>query len=240
MELLRSAYDFRVDTVYPDDRYLTAERQHLRNYPAPWIRKTIELLGIIKARVAVEIGSTRLALGQACIDYFESCQSADPHQPGPFRSERDTAPSRPECCLDGHSTYFWARAGLETHTVDVDARCRDVIAGQYAKLREPIPDNLHVWVPRDGIDFLAESDLEIDFLYLDGWDVGTERYAEMHLEAYLAAEPLLAASHLISIDDADFAIGAGGKDRVLGPNLIDRGYVPLLSGRQKVFFSPVM
>jgi hypothetical protein len=87
----------------------------------------------------------------------------------------------------------------------------------------------------DGIEFLKNFDGKIDLLYLDGWDVGVNQYAEKHLEAFKAAEDKLADLHLISIDDTDFNTEAGGKDKLLTPYLLDNGYVKILWGRQIVF-----
>jgi len=223
VEILKKAADFPVNTIYWDHGRLTHEEQQIRNFPAPWLFKTLDFLSLIKDPVVVEIGSTRFGITQKCIDYYNSCFTM-------------TGADRPACCQDGHSTYFWARAGSETYTVDIDPRCADVVRDQYIHhLREDPPANLHVHIPADGIEFLRNFDKEINLLYLDGWDVGSLEYAERHLEAFKAAEDKLAPNHIVSIDDTDFVHQEGGKDKLLTPYLLENGYIRVLHGRQTVF-----
>lgn len=222
-QLLLCAHDFKVNTLFWDHLRLEPHENDLRNYPAPWIKKTIEFLKIVEAKTVVEIGSTRMELTQPCISYYDNCYNMTPAE-------------APPCCQDGHSTYFWAREGFETYTVDIDDHCRRTLESQYQHhIREPIPDNLHIHI-EDGIGFLQNFSKPIDFLFLDGWDVGTEKYAERHLEAFKAAEDKLSEHHIISIDDTDFNTPEGGKDKLLTPYLIDNGYIKLLDGRQIIFF----
>lgn len=221
--LLKSADNFKVNTLYWDHDLLTVEENDLRNYPAPWIKKTIEMLRIIKGTTVVEIGSTRHCLTQKCLDYYDNCHTMTPKE-------------APACCQDGHSTYFWANEGLETYTVDIEERCRKVLIEQYEwHLKIPMPSNLHICI-EDGIQFLKSFTSKIDLLFLDGWDKGTSEYAENHLRAYEAAKDKLSDLHLISIDDTDFNTPSGGKDNLLTPRLIDEGYIKLIWGRQIVFF----
>ena len=222
-ELLKCAHDFRINTLYWDHDRLTPEENDLRNYAAAWIKKTNELLKIIDAKTVVEIGSTRMELTQNCINYYDNCFTIN---------QKDAPP----CCQDGHSTYFWAREGYETHTVDIDPRCIEMLEAQYKyHIQEPIPDNLHMHIPQDGIEFLKNFDGAIDFLFLDGWDKGTDMYAERHLEAFQAAENKMSDLSLVSIDDTDFSTESGGKDNLLSPYLLDNGYIKILWGRQTVF-----
>jgi hypothetical protein len=222
-QLLISGCDFHVNTLYWDRLRLEPFENDLRNYPAPWIKKTTEFLKIVDAKTMVEIGSTRAETTQACINYYNNCDSMTPAE-------------APDCCQDGHSTHFWVMEGLETHTVDIDDRCREMLESQYQHhIKTPIPDNLHIHI-EDGIGFLEKFDKPIDFLFLDGWDVGSDQYAERHLEAFQAAEDKLSEYHIISIDDTDFNTPEGGKDKLLTPHLIDLGYIKLLHGRQTVFF----
>lgn len=224
-KLFLAANDFPVNTIYWRKERLDHEDNFIRNYPAPWIKKTIEFLEIIGAKKMVEIGATRFGITQPCISYYEVSY---------------TAPSckAPPDCQDGHSTYFWAQTGMEVHTVDIDARCKEVIEGMYEHhLHVPFPENLTLHIPSDGIEFLKGLDVNsLDFLYLDGWDRGTEQFAEKHLEAFYAAQPALKSQHIISIDDTDFDTELGGKDRLVTPVLIELGYIPLLRGRQNVFY----
>ncbi len=222
-EIFKKCNEFKVNTFYWDHFPLNADENSLRNYPAPWIRKTIELLKIINAKTMVEIGSTRLELTQKCINYHDNSHKLKPSE-------------APPCCQDGHSTFFWVRSGLDVYTVDIDERCLIQLINQYEHhIKEPIPDNLHIHIPQDGIRFLENFEKKIDFLFLDGWDVGTASYAEKHLEAYLVAKDKLSPIHLLAIDDTDFDTNEGGKDKLLTPYLLENGYTKILSGRQSVF-----
>lgn len=223
VELLKSCDRFKHNTYYWNHDVLTPEENYIRNYPAPWINKTIELLKILDAKVVVEIGSTRMELTSKCIEYFNNS----------YRVESKEAPA---CCQDGHSTYFWANAGFETYTVDIDSRCKEILQSQYKHhVKKDIPDNLHIFIPTDGIQFLTNFDKQIDLLYLDGWNKGEYQYAEKHLEAFLAAKNKLSKNHLISIDDTDFDTESAGKDKYLTPHLLENGYIRILWGRQVVY-----
>lgn len=222
-ELLKSADEFKVNTYYWTHDVLTHEENFIRNFPAPWIQKTIELLKLINGKVVVEIGSTRRELTQNCIEYYDNSMTVE-------------TKDAPPCCQDGHSTHFWAREGFEVYTVDIDEHCRTELIKQYKyHIQEPIPENLHICIPQDGIEFLTNFDKKIDLLFLDGWDKGTELYSEKHLEAYMAAKDKLSDTHLISIDDTDFNTPSGGKDRLLTPHLLENGYIKLIWGRQTIY-----
>lgn len=217
----RLALDFKVDVRYWRIETLSAEQQtHQRCKPRPYILKTLEILRAIGGRTIVEIGTLRQAMTAPCL--------APPAEP----ADAFTAPA---CCNDGHSTYFWARSGLDVHSIDVDSGCRDAVERSYHNLGEPLPPNLQLHVPADGIAFLRGFRGTIGLLYLDGWDKGTPGYAERHLEAFEAARPRLAPLHLVAIDDTDFDTAAGGKDALLTPVLLERGYLPLLRGRQTIY-----
>lgn len=221
--LLKACDSFKKTTYYWNHDILTHEENSIRNYPAPWIIKTIELLKIIDAKIMVEIGSTRMELTRNCIQYHDNSMTLE-------------SKDAPPCCQDGHSTFFWARTGIEVHTVDVDMHCKDQLEKQYKyHVQEPIPKNLHIHIPRDGIEFLKTFDKKIDFLFLDGWDKGSHMYAERHLEAFLAAQDKLSETHIISIDDTDFNTESAGKDKLLTPYLLENGYIKILWGRQTVF-----
>lgn len=223
-ELLHSASKFKVTSHYWDHDRLTHEENSIRNFPAPWIAKTIEFLKIIDGKTIVEIGSTRRELVQSCINYYDHSYTMLPKD-------------APPCCQDGHSTHFWAREGFEVHTVDIDVHCKETLESQYKyHIKTPIPGNLSIHIPQDGIAFLQSFPKPIDLLYLDGWDKGTTDYGLNHLSAYLAARNKLAPNHLVSIDDTDFSTSDGGKDVLLTPYLINEGYIPLIHGRQTVFY----
>ena len=154
IEILKACDNFKKTTYYWDHDVLAPEENSIRNYPAPWIIKTLELLEIIDAKVMVEIGSTRRELTRRCIDYYDNSMKLE-------------SKDAPPCCQDGHSTYFWARTGIEVHTVDIDEHCITQIENEYKyHIQEPIPDNLHIHIPQDGIEFLKNFSKKIDFLYL--------------------------------------------------------------------------
>jgi hypothetical protein len=223
VEILKACDSFKKNTYYWNHDVLTHEENSIRNYPAPWISKTIELLKIIEGKVVVEIGSTRRELTPNCINYYSNSVELE-------------SKDAPPCCQDGHSTYFWAREGFETYTVDIDTSCIAQLQNQYEHhIKTPIPENLHICIPQDGIEFLKNFDKKIDLLFLDGWDKGTDQYAEKHLEAFLAAQDKLAELHIISIDDTDFNTESAGKDKLLTPYLLENGYIKVIWGRQTVF-----
>lgn len=223
IEVLKVCDNFKKNIYYWDHDVLTHEENSIRNYPAPWITKTLEILKIIDAKVMVEIGSTRRGLGQNCVEYYNNSLNLE-------------SKDAPPCCQDGHSTYFWAKHGLEVYTVDIDESCKQILENQYKyNLLEPLPSNLHICIPQDGVEFLKNFDKKIDFLFLDGWDKGTHLYAEKHLEAFIASENKLSDLHLVSIDDTDFNTESAGKDKLLTPYLLERGYIKVLWGRQTLF-----
>lgn len=220
-EIFKIIYDFKLDKKFWKYQNLSGEDQDFkRSKPAPYLGVAIQIAKIMKLKTVVEIGSTRYAVTQNCLNYFDNPDN-------PFFS--------PPCCCDGHGAFFWARAGFETYTVDIDENCINGNLWCYSNLNIEVPKNLHIEIPRDGIDFLKNFDKKIDVLYLDGWDVGTEGYAEKHLEAFLASEDKLSPKHLVLIDDTDFITQSGGKDKLLSPYLIDKNYIHLFNGRQTLF-----
>lgn len=217
-------YDFKIDKKYWTYDNLTGEDYDIRrSKPAPYIKTTIEIAKLLNMHTVVEIGSTRFAVTQKCINYFDNIK------PDAYVS--------PPCCCDGHATYFWARAGFQTHTVDIDPNCLNGVNWSYNNLNEQKPGNLHIHIPCDGVSFLEAFSEKIDILYLDGWDKGTPNYAENHLLAFNAAKNKLSDIHLVLIDDTDYTTQDGGKDKILSPFLIDSGYFMLFTGRQTLFIN---
>jgi hypothetical protein len=182
----------------------------------------IKIAKMLKLKTLVEIGSTRYAASPKCVDYYNN-----------------TNTQSPPCCNDGHSTFFFTREGFKVFTVDIDENCKTQNEWSYNNLGQSLPKNLHMEIPRDGIDFLEKFDGKIDFLYLDGWDVGTHEYSEKHLEAYLVAKNKLSDLHLILVDDTDFLPPYDGKDSKLTPHLIENGYTLLFNGRQTLFINRI-
>lgn len=222
-EINQILLNFKPDKRYWTYDHLTGKDHDIRrSKPAPFINKAIEIAKVLKLETVVEIGSTRLAASQKCLDYFDS------NPIDPFIS--------PPCCCDGHATIFWTRAGFDVYTVDIDPNCINGVQWSYLNLGiTDIPNNLHINIPEDGIRFLENFDKKIDILYLDGWDKGTPEFAENHLKAYLAARDKLSPVHMVLIDDTDFDTPDGGKDKLLSPFLVDQGYTLLFNGRQTLF-----
>jgi len=220
----KALLDFKVDKKYWKYDNLTGQDyDDFRSKPAPFIKKTIEIANILGLKTVIEIGSTRISSSQKCIDYFDSINI--------------DAYKSPPCCCDGHATFFWARAGFDVYTVDIDTNCINGVNWCYSNISQNLPDNLHINIPKDGIEFLQSFDGRIDILYLDGWDKGTPNFAENHLSAFLSAKNKLSDIHLILIDDTDFDTDTGGKDKLLSPHLISEGYSLLFNGRQTLFIN---
>jgi len=203
-----------------------------RAYPARWIKKTLEFIKILDAKVMIEIGSTRFETLQKCLNYYDNCDSVYGND-------------RPACCEDGHSTHFWTTGNFEEiHTVDIQDDCKIQIQNQYTHhIKTEMPKSLNIHT-QDGVSFLKNFDKQIDFLYLDGWDVGTVGYLESHLKAFQSAKNKLSPLHLISIDDTDFEIKTGpdsnpGKNALLTPYLLELGYKEILKGRQSVYINSI-
>lgn len=212
--------NFKVNRVFWDKDGLTGDEcTFIRSKPGPYFKTAIEVFKLLNFKTIVEIGSTRLAASNACVAAFNN------------NVEVDTPP----CCCDGHSTFFWATNNFDTHTVDIDESCAKQLLWSFQNVGLEIPQNLHIHIPQDGIEFLHNFDGVIDALFLDGWDVGTPQYAEKHVEAFLASKSKLAPINCILIDDTDFKSVSGGKDKLLTPLLIEEGYIPLFSGRQSLF-----
>jgi len=226
--VLELSKSFDVPKKYWDTIHISGEQHTFeRSKPAPYLKMAMQIARELKLNRVVEIGATRFAITDKCIDYF----FGDSH---PFVS--------PPCCNDGHGGIFWALNGFETYSVDIDANCKTQAEWSFENIKKPFPSNLHLHIPQDGIKFLEEFDKEIEILFLDGWDVGTDLYREKHLEAFNVAKSKLSPIHLILIDDTDFEIGAQGKDHLLSPELIRLGYTLLFDGRQKLYinqYSPV-
>jgi hypothetical protein len=185
---------------------LTYEQQtYERGKPIKYLEMTIKLFNAIDGRSIVEIGCMRILLTHPISEMH------------------------PECCNDGHSTYFWCTTGANVISVDIDrtavSQARKSCKGfKNCKI-------LH----KDGIKFLEKFKGKIDLLFLDAWDViPNTPYAENHLLAYLKAKDKLSRTNIISIDDTD--VGGGGKGRLLVPVLKADGYQILVQGRQTIAF----
>lgn len=195
-----------------------------RNKPAAYIRKTIEIGNLLNLKTVIEIGATRYAITDKCIDYFNNVSN-------PIIS--------PPCCSDGHGGIIFALNGFDVYSVDIDPNCITQAIWSFENIKKPFPLNLHLKIPEDGISFLQNynNTKKIDILFLDGWNVGDHNYAENHLLAFKVSEPHLSDVHLILIDDTDFITNEGGKDHLLTPYLLNIGYTQLFNGRQTLYIN---
>ncbi len=183
---------------------LTYEQQtYERGKPIKYLEITIELFNAIGGKSIVEIGCMRTLLTHPISEMH------------------------PECCNDGHSTYFWCTTGANVISVDIDRRA-------VLQTRKSCKGFKNCKILcKDGIKFLEKFKGRIDLLYLDAWDISSNTpYAENHLLAYLKAKDKLNETNIISIDDTD--ICNGGKGRLLIPVLRVEGYQILVQGRQTI------
>jgi len=221
--VLELSKSFDIPKKYWNTIHISGEQHtYERSKPAPYLKMAMQIAKELNLNRVVEIGATRFAITDKCIDYFFNGTD-------PFVS--------PPCCNDGHGGIFWALNGFETYSVDIDQNCKTQAIWSFENIKKEFPTNLHLHIPQDGIKFLEEFDKEIEILFLDGWDVGTDQYREKHLEAFYTAKNKLSKTHLILIDDTDFEIGAEGKDYLLSPELLKLGYTMLFDGRQKLFIN---
>ena len=220
------AGDFnKIDKRFWDTTHLSGEQHNNeRSKPAPYIKKTSEIAKVLGLKTVVEIGSTRHGLTPKCINYYYLGDN-------PFVA--------PPCCADGHGGIMFALEGFDVHSVDIDKNCVIHAEWSFGSLGREIPKNLHLNIPKDGIEFLKEFDEKIDVLFLDGWDVGTDLYKEKHLESFEVCKDKLSDTHLILIDDTDFILTNEGKDALLSPHLISLGYILLFDGRQKLYINKI-
>lgn len=185
--------------------------QDKRSRPYPYIMKALKMFRERGGKIIVEIGCMRQRLT---------------HDPDIW-----TLP----CCNDGHSTALLSREKAYFWSVDIEPE-------HVVYAREAINKNVDaVALVEDGIEFLSTFKPTIDLLYLDAWDANYEDSAAKHLNAYLAALPIMAEHGLILIDDTDVDIVngklevvycIGGKGKLVVPQAIIDGWQVLFSGRQ--------
>lgn len=216
------------------------EQTYVRDKPFRFLKKTCALFRSLNMRTIVEIGSCRQRLNHKITE------------------------THPNCCNDGHSTFFWcAIPKAHVHTVDTNPACELVF--KKASDEGLINDSSMDIYIMDGLQFLkeyrdgrrrdeestenssgSETDgtevdeneerANIDLLYLDAWDVvpQDDTSARKHLEAYRLAKPMLAATCMVSIDQTDIA--SGGKGKLLIRKLLKDGFIILYKGRQCIFY----
>lgn len=189
----------------------------VRDYPALYINKTIELLekqNPNKNTIIVEIGSMRMPLNH------------------PLSEDRH------ECCCDGHSSiHFGLCKNSVFYSVDINPDATRNTKEVFTRFNLP---TFNIFTA-DGLEFLKSFPFQIDLLFLDAWDVDLPDSQQKHLDAYNMAKPHLTERSLILIDDTDveltdrgivFADGLSGKGKLVIPQAMEDGYKVIFSGRQ--------
>lgn len=193
------------DVIFETATLTLNQQVHIRGKPLEYLLYAINIFkNFTNGKVIVEVGSIRQKMNHSITGF------------------------NPECCNDGHSTYFWKHyTDAEIYTVDIDPKCKNII------VNDDRLSGVNVFT-QDANTYLAGFDKSIDLLFLDAWDVeeGTP-YAEEHLKAYLTCKDKLAHRCAILIDDTD--IGNKGKGRLVIPKLIEDGFKCLTEGRQTLF-----
>lgn len=76
-EIYKLIHDFKVDKKFWTYDSLTGhDYDYVRSKPAPYIKKAIEIAKLLNLKTVIEIGSTRFALTQKCVDYFNEKNNA--------------------------------------------------------------------------------------------------------------------------------------------------------------------
>ena len=198
--------------------------QNERQRPKPFIDKALEYFKERNGEIIVEIGSMRMDLNHDINDF-----------------------SYP-CCNDGHSSVILAKAAKEFYTVDIDYNTANLAYNNLCKYINQ-EENKFAVCQLDGLKFLQMFEGKIDLLFLDAWDVGSDCYAENHLEAYQIAKKNLHEKSLILIDNTDVIerngelfldnSGISGKGRLVIPQAVKDGYKIMFSGRQVLLMKEV-
>lgn len=175
-----------------------------RCYPHRYLESIVKIIKENNMKTIVEIGSIRYA----------------------YHSEDDL---RHPCREDGQSLWYWAQTGARVFSVDINPHCVEVWASSGGEKYPNVTQHI-----MDGLEFLNQySGESIDFLYLDGWDVGTGNYQQNHLEAYKNIKTKLSKNCMVAIDDDDFVTESKGE--LLYPILISDGFVNVAKGRVSVW-----
>ena len=185
------------------DPKTTAER----TYPHRYLQSISNLIRKHDLHTVVEIGSIR-------------------HAHHPDQDERHPVKE------DGQALWYWAETGARTYSVDINPEC--LKTWEWTKghnNKEYTNVTQHIC---DGLQFLETyAGDAIDFLYLDGWDIGSHDYQQRHLDAYIYAKPKLANTCMIAIDDDDWSTTSKG--HLVYPQLICDGFVNVAKGRVSVW-----
>ncbi len=117
------------------------------------------------------------------------------------------------CVGDGCSTLLFAewvrRTGGTFYSVDIDEQALKKASQAIGEMTSSIR-----LICNDSVDFLANFNRKIDFLYLDSYDFeinNPQPSQEHHLKEIQAAYPHLTNKSIIMIDDCDLPHGGKGK-----------------------------
>ncbi len=138
------------------------------------------------------------------------------------------------CAGDGCSTPIWGtwaqQHGAFVYSVDIDPQAIQSSASACNAYHDCMS-----FVTSDSVEFLANFNKPIDFLYLDSYDFDFSNPApsqEHHLKEIIAVYPCLHAKSIIMIDDCDLPFG--GKGKLVIQYLLDKGWKIVLSGYQVI------
>lgn len=185
-----------------------------REFPKTYIERALEMFRKRNLNSIVEIGCARMPLNHP-IDQLNI-----------------------DCCMDGHSSIFWARETDNFITIDINPTNMDNAKLECLKATGKKITGFAM----DGIEFLQKHNQKIDLLFLDAWDMDMPESAQRHLEAFQAAEDKLHDQSLILIDDTDCILkdnhlhfsgdGISGKGRLVIPYAVSKGWKVIFYGRQ--------
>ena len=235
------------------------EWQQKRDDPEPYIKKALDIFRDIEGEVIVEIGSGSYSSSifakasktfYTCDSNINSSREAyksiikDNCIPTTFNQiNQSEDPDTLNDLLftvapDGWPITYTGNASIteiESNTTYTDKECTQTATVYNG----------------DGLLFLQEFTGKIDLLYLDAWDIGTDKYKDRHYEAYLNCENNLNDKNIILIDDTDVDFSRyngyhinekddildynnyiGGKGGVLISHLLQNGYNAQFTGRQ--------
>jgi hypothetical protein len=188
----------------------------LRDYPRPYLLKALQLFRGRGLTSIVEIGCMRMPMNHP-IDELHI-----------------------ECCMDSHSSMYWAAETRDVDIVDVDPAALDIARREIDRVLGPSSGAR--FASMDGILFLQARARPIDLLFLDAWDADLPESASKHLEAFVAAEKHLHERSLVLVDDTDCERidgvlhlsndGRKGKGALVIPYAESRGWRVAFSGRQ--------
>lgn len=143
-----------------------------------------------------------------------------------------------DCCMDGHSSIFWAKETDSFITVDINP---NNMQNAKTECKKATGKDI-IGFTMDGVEFLKNHAMQIDLLFLDAWDMDMPESARRHLEAFQASEDKLHQNSLVLIDDTDCVLkdnhlhfaddGESGKGRLVIPYATEKGWKVMFNGRQ--------